>query len=132
MFACAKQLATTNRLQKYKNFPTYTNFYEEKFIFCPFKAKNNLCITHFSVCTALRVQRYNIFLIYEDFFLFLISLRSNDCYLFQCDRLKTTVIACNICYRWMSILNELVDVERLTYEEEGGDKGVSDLQFGVN
>ena len=39
MFACANQLATANRLQKYKNFPTYTNFYEEKFIFCPFKAK---------------------------------------------------------------------------------------------
>ena len=33
------QLAAANRLQKYKNFPTYTNFYEEKFIFCPFKAK---------------------------------------------------------------------------------------------
>ena len=31
----------------------------------------------------------------------------------------------------MSILNELVDVERLTYEEEGGDKGVADLQFGL-
>lgn len=73
MFACAKQSAAANRLQKYKNFPTYTNFYEEKFIFCPFKAKTNLCTTHFSVCTALRVQRYNFFLIYEDFFLFLIS-----------------------------------------------------------
>ena len=33
MFACAKQLAAANRLQKYKNFPTYTNFYEEKFRF---------------------------------------------------------------------------------------------------
>ena len=33
MFACAKQLATANWLQKYKNFPTYTNFYEEKFRF---------------------------------------------------------------------------------------------------
>ena len=43
------------------------------FVFFPFKAKTNLCTTHFSVCTALRVQRYNNFLIYEDFFLFLIS-----------------------------------------------------------
>lgn len=53
-------------------------------------------------------------------------------FLFQCDRLKTAVIACNIWYRWMSILNELVNVKRLTYEEEGGDKSVADLQFGVN
>ena len=35
MFACAKQSAAANRLQKYKNFPTYTNFYEENFRFFP-------------------------------------------------------------------------------------------------
>ena len=46
MFACAKQLATANRLQKYINFPTYTNFYEEKFIFCPFKAKKTTFASH--------------------------------------------------------------------------------------
>ena len=48
-------------------------FMKKNSFFCPFKAKTNLCTTHFSVCTALRVQRYNNFLIYEDFFLFLIS-----------------------------------------------------------
>ena len=73
MFACAKQLAAANRLQKYKNFPTYTNFYAEKFSFCSYKAKNKPLHHTSSVCTALRVQRYNNFLIYEDFFLYLIS-----------------------------------------------------------
>ena len=36
MFACAKQLAAANRLQKYKIFPTYTNLLKEKFLFCLF------------------------------------------------------------------------------------------------
>ncbi len=40
MFACAKQLAAANRLQKYKIFPTYTNLLKEKFHFCLFLTKN--------------------------------------------------------------------------------------------
>ena len=92
------------------------------FVFFHLRQKTNLCTTHFSVCTALRVLRYNFFWYSKISFYFL----------FLCDRLKTAVIACNIWYRWLSILNELVYVERLAFEEEGGDKGVADLQFGVN
>ena len=40
MFACAKQSAAANRLQKYKIFPTYTNLLKEKFLFCLFLTKN--------------------------------------------------------------------------------------------
>ena len=90
-------------------------FMKKNSFFVHLRQKNNLSITHFSVCTALRMQRYNFFLIYEKFFLFLISLRSNDCYLFKCDRLKTAVIACNIGNGRLTALRQLIHIKRLTF-----------------
>lgn len=46
--------------------------------------------------------------------------------------LEAAVIAGDIGNGGMPCEDKLVNKKRLTYEEEGGDKGVADLQFGVN
>jgi len=51
MVRVRERLSADNRLQKYKIFSTYTNFYEEKFHFCQLSLPAHANYIH-SECTA--------------------------------------------------------------------------------